>query len=257
MLLGMLSSFTRPNPLPTETYEHAGFIIGQILFFVLSLWLIYSGIKGRKKIKKEGKKREKIKFIDFTRLFFTKYKNFLTKYISEKRPPFFFLIMVIFGVSRFLDRVQSGIFSDNPLPIHDWLSNWFCAVIFGFVIGFVGYWLIGSIYHLFVRLAGGAKNPRASRNIFLYSMIPSSLAIIITQFIKMLVFGNSYFEWASNQYLNIASLVLWILGSIYGFILFYIGARDIQKTGKIRSIIFFLIIPILFFGVIISGAFMQ
>ena len=195
-----------------------------------------------KAAKNVASKKVELGIVDCCKSFFGNYKAYLTKYIELKKPPYWLMVLWIYGISRVLQKINSSISAGtSDYAIQHWLSLWIAALIGGIVIGFIGYWLVGSIFHVGVLLAGGKKKAKTSRMIFLYAGLPFSLTVIILMLINMIAFRGDYFAYGGlEQSWN----TLAILASLYSLILGYIGVREIQKTKKVRSILLFIALPI-------------
>jgi len=244
ILLGLLGSVADPNP-PTfgSHSEMMGFATAQIALLILSIWLIHSGI--RKRQLKKGKKIEEaeIGIIPLAKEYFTSYKGFLTKYIGTGKPPYWFLVFWAYGLSKALVRFDALLIGATAnYSINTWLGFWLISLVWGIVIALIGYWVVGSIFHLGVLLAGGKGKAKTSRLIYLYSSMPHVLAAIVLIALNMLVMGKNYFEYGG---LAIEWLLVLFIAATYSWYLAYAGAVKIQKTKKFRSILIFLILPIL------------
>ena len=229
------------------TFENSdvmtGFVLGQIVLVALAIWLISSGIKKRRAKKGETAEKPKEGMVGFLKSFFGNYKAFLHKNIELKRPPYWLLVIWFYGVARVLVRLDSSVAGIGAnFGIQGWFDLWVTSLVLGAVIGFIGYWVVGSIFHLGVLLAGGHKKAKTSRMIYVYAGLPHTIAVMAIFFVGMLALHENYFL---NGGIDPSWLRIAIAASLYSIILGYIGVREIQKTGKVRSILLFLVLPIL------------
>ena len=222
---------------PDDEAFFYGVVVGKVLLLLLSIWLIYSGIK------KIRQKNNKISAWYFLKEFFGSYTDFIEKCFKNKKPPFFFWVFWMAGISIAFNFIINWISRGDY--VLNWLYTWLFALILGLILALVAYWGMGSVYHLFVRLSGGERNARVSRYIYLYSGLPVFIIVIFSVIINMLVYGNEYLLGNVNETLNYIWLFLKFSAVIYSIILGYIGVRNMQKTKKIRSVIFFILIPVL------------
>jgi len=255
LLIGMLNSAIQ-NPSGStiaNPYEAQGYMMGKVLIFVLAAWLIYSGIKQRQlkksqtveKKQKEVTKKEKPNIVPFLRLFFMDYKAFLSKYIKLDKPPYWLLFLLLMGGTRVLISMHYAIVEQIPnYPVQDWFSMLFFSLIGGIILGFIIYWVVGSIFHLGVLIAGGEKGAKASRMIYLYSGIPLYLTITLHMLINMVAFESEYFLFGGSYGSIRLGIIAISLASLYGIWLAYIAARITKKTKKIHSILLFIALPI-------------
>ncbi|MBN1258911.1 hypothetical protein JXA05_04105 [Candidatus Peregrinibacteria bacterium] len=168
------------------------------------------------------------------------YKNFLKKHIAEKRPPFFFILLWIYGAGLMLDRMAA------QGAVDDWASAWGIVLLLGIVSGYIGYFILGSWYHLRVWLAGGEKKWRISCNLWLYAGMPIFSVWLLLKIMAMAQYGNAYFKMAMAPF-SALTLVLLLLAVLYSVYLSYTGVVLIQKTKPVRSVIFFIALPVLFY----------
>ncbi|MFH0837967.1 MAG: Yip1 family protein [Patescibacteria group bacterium] len=256
ILIGLANQFiVMKAPTFDNVAEMQGYVAAKIAFLVLAIWLISSGIKKRRA--KQGKTEEKSKMgmIDFFKSYFGGYKAFLHKNIELKKPPYWLLVIWFYGVVRVLVRLDSSVagigFNFN---IQGWFDLWVTSLVLGAVIGFIGYWLVGSIFHLGVLLAGGHKKAKTSRMIFIYSGIPHTIAVMALFFVGMLALRENYFL---NGGLDPRWFYISGAASFYSIVLGYIGAVEVQKTKKIRSILLFLVVPIALYASIYLYSYAQ
>lgn len=244
ILIAMISQFvTQKAPVFTEMAEMQGYIVAQIAFLVLAIWLISSGIKKRKEKKGEAASTAKEGLLDFFKSFFGDYKGFLRKNIELKRPPYWLFVIWFYGVTRVLIKLDSSVAGIGVnFGISGWFDMWLISLILGAAIGFIGYWLVGSIFHLGVLLAGGHKKAKTSRMIFVYAGLPHTIAVMALFIVGMLGLRENYF---SSGGLDPSWFHIATAATLYSIILGYIGVREVQKTKKIRSILLFLVLPIL------------
>jgi len=218
------------------------FIILILIFLPTGAYLFQLGL--RKEYK--GEKRIKIEISKFFKVYFGKYQDFLKKYIDKKRPPLFLFVLWLIGAYHVLGMVDINSYAYGG-TITNWGSIWLIAIFLGIPLGYMIYVIYGLLYHAFVRISGGNKNMLASRNLVLYASIPLFLALIFTRAIETLVYGNKFFIEGPNVTMDIIIVLIIFAALLYSIYLSYVGVRLIQKAKKTRSIIFFLIIPALYF----------
>lgn len=182
---------------------------------------------------------------DYVKKFFTRYEKFCKKYLTLEKPPYLFFVIWLAGISKIVDSVST---SENGSEIFgDWLAIWPFAVVFGIVGGFFMYYVPGLVYHALMRLSGGKKGWRISANLSIFSMLPFMLTNIIFYIIFSLYLGNEYLF---TEEINIVELIFFIsilITTMYSIILGYRGAIIVKKTKPVRSIVFLLVIPLIFY----------
>lgn len=239
--LGSLASQSVPNF--GSDAEMMGYVISQIAFVALAIWLIYSGIEKRQR--KKGNQIEKVKgdVLPLVREYFHSFKAFLTKYVMQSKTPYWFLVLWGYGLSKALIRLDISVGGAGiDYSINNWTVLWMVGLILGLIMGLIGYWLLGSLFHLGVLIAGGKGMAKTSRLINLYASLPHTLVVIAVIAFNMLALRGSYFEYGG---LANVWIFMTFAAAIYSWYLGYVGAMEIQKTKRVRSILIFLVLPIL------------
>lgn len=218
-------------------------------FQMIGLYLLRSGLNGEYK----GIKRIKMNFIIFLKNYFTKYSVFIEKYFHNKRPPYFIFVLWLLGAYHvtYLTELNNYLYGG---AISSWVTVWLMWLFLSMPIGYISYVILGFIYHLAIRISGGAKDTLVSRNIILYAGIPIYVLALLIKMLEAFKYGNRYFFEEPNISLSILFLILMFIVSVYAVILSFKGARLIQGTKLPRSIIILLIIPITYYLFIYLGA---
>lgn len=246
ILLGLFTSSvsTYDAYIPTNSDEYFGYIVGKILVIAISLWLIYSGLSNRNKVKYDKKKSTLPKLVTFLFLNIKRYANSPRKFLLDemvaKKPASFKFTILILGIGLIVDRAV--------LLVTDWLLIWIMALALGVFVGYLAYYVIGSAFHLLVLLSGGSKDIRLSRNIYLYASMPYAVALIIAKVVEGFAYGHSYFTLTINSKLHLFIFIFIIVAQLFSIYLMYFTVNELNKIKKIKGIIFLLIVPIVFFS---------
>jgi tetratricopeptide (TPR) repeat protein len=254
ILLGAIVSFTDLQKTSLmDKYELQGFLFGKVIIIAIAIWLVYSG--GKKLIKDfKSERKVKINFIEFIRQFFGDYEGFLKNYIKKIHTPFLFLVIWISGISYLFDVIEGGsLVPDQISQLDNWLYVWLYAVLLGLLFGFIVYTIGGTLFHIPVWLSGGEKDMRASRRILIYASQPVSIAIILSKIFYTIAYGNSYFTQAVDRIWIYLWLLIVFAATMYVTMRIYKGVRLVQKTEKIRSMVFFIVTPVLFYAFVFTG----
>jgi len=183
---------------------------------------------------------------------FTNYKEFLNKYLIRKKPPFLFIVIWLFGMSSIIDNLAV-----QEYQIQNWSIVWGIILILGILAGYIGSRIGGRIYHFFVKICGGQGEYHISRNLFIYTGLSVYLVTVASQIYDTFVYGNKYFIEPTNATVDLTWFGLIVIGIIYSIFLSYNGVRLLHNTKKVRSIIFFVIIPIIFHSLVFGRIFLQ
>ena len=224
------------------------YTIGFIILLALTIYLIFSGYKNTYK----GENKIKMKYKDFIKSYFTKYDKFLEKYIDKKRPPFFLSTLIGLGFFVSFYAMEIEIYNQTSGMESLWM---FLGLLFlvGLIIGYLYYIILGIVFNICVWISGGKMNLLKSANISLYSGLPVYIAVIIFKIIEMMILGNKMFTEKISSISVIIFFIIVLIGMIYRAYLNYKGAILIQKTKKTRTIIFFVIMPILIYIILFSN----
>lgn len=188
---------------------------------------------------------EKLNFIEYIKSVFKDFPAFCDKYLRVKNPPYLFFIIWASGVATAIDRM-------SDYGGSTWLEVWAIVLIGGFIAGYLQYWIGGAIYHLRVKWSKGGDNYDASRNIYMFSGIPVAIVTISSLLLNTIVYGNDYFESGGGSSIDVLFLFIIIAAIAYSIRLSYKGVMFIQQTEKTRAIIWFVVLPAIFYILIFS-----
>ena len=226
-------------------------LIEDILLLIGSIWLIKSGVRGRKQQKEEGKKKYSIKV--FMKEWLSSPTKFNKKHATKKSPPYFFFATWVFGVAHLLNIHRLTIVG-NPLMIevNDWWVLWPTELFMGIFWGIFIYYIIGFIFHGLIKISGGKSNIKTSSNILLYSNIYLYITIILAALLNTIIFGNAYFYGDGvGTVIEISLVIMVIIAAIYSVQQIYKSVISVAYANKKRALIFTFIVPLaimFFFG---------
>ncbi|MEE9610131.1 MAG: tetratricopeptide repeat protein, partial [Desulfatiglandales bacterium] len=183
----------------------------------------------------------------------TNYKNFLKTHLIADKPPFLFIMIWLLGMCSIIYRIEMNYLSSQTYEVDNWILVWAFILIGGVILGYLGYWIGGTLYHLRVWVSGGSTNFRISRNLFLYTGLPIYMVAVFVAIVDTFAYGSGYFAERSNVLLDLILLGLCVLGIICAISLSYRGVCLLQKTERVRSIIFFIVLPAIFYSPLFGG----
>ena len=189
----------------------------------------------------------------FIKELFTNYKDFLKTHLIAEKPPFLFMVVWLLGMSSIIGRIEMRYVSTQEVQLDNWILIWALIVMGGLISGYLSYWIGGALYHLRVWLSGGSGDYKISKNLFLYTGLPLYFAIIFSEIVDTFVYGSRYFTEPTHMVLDLVLSVLCIAGIIYAISLSYRGVCLLQKTKRVPSIIFFVVLPAIFYAVSSGG----
>lgn len=194
---------------------------------------------------------------EFFREFIYNYKNFIQNKFSSEKPPFFYLIIWLAGMVKFIDRMEMMYVQDFNYFLDNWITAWTLTILLGVPLGYLYFWIAGAIYHLGVRLSGGINDIIKSRNVFLYSGLPVFIGTLLMQLFDTVYYGDKYFTGFSNFEIDLLLLAFFLIAAGYSIYLSYTGVRLLLVTKQIRSVIFFIVVPAGIYAAVFTFAFLS
>ncbi len=254
MILSWINSQITGSSLsiPANSYEYSGQLFVNVVWIILAIWIIYEGIKARKRTKGNSIKKQKngVLFQSLQKLlkrYVSRHEDLFTSELENTKPAIYHILIWILGVGFFIDRMSVYAVS--------WVELWIGAIVFGWVFGFIMYYLFGSLIHLIVRIAGGKKGIQTSRNIYLYGFLPLAVTLLLIYIFDTIFYGQQYFSGAISGSVEQTSMILVILASFYSIFLTYKGVLILKKPNKTIAIVLLLILPILLRGILIYNVY--
>lgn len=239
ILLGIIQSlFGAYNEL-SEGRENLYLLI-KLILLVFSLYLIFFGIK------KEYANTKRAKLGIFTLMYelIGNSVGFCKDFLAKKRPPFFITSIFLLGATIIFNIADSNKFI-NGGQITSWGEVWIMVLVFSIFYGYISYVLLGLIYKLAIKISGGMQNYITELNIPLYALLPVSFIYLIQKILYTFLYGSKYFVAPSIYWLDIVFEIIILLALIFGIRFVYKSGRQICGAKRIRSVIFFIIVPFL------------
>lgn len=122
--------------------------------------------------------KPKLNFITFWLMLLGQPRKFFTEHFDNERSPYLWLVLGVVGVSRAAERLNMQLLTQfnrkrGPFNlvenIPDWTSYWGFAICYGLFGGLIYYFLGGWWYNVRIGWAGGEKDSKTARFLFLYS----------------------------------------------------------------------------------------
>jgi len=227
--------------------EKFGYAFGITLMLIIGIYLLQSGL--RKEYK--GEKKTEMKIGAFLKEFFKNTKEFFKQHINKKRTPFLLLMIWLMGSVQVFNIIDGATFLKGG-GVASWGLAWFMVVIFSIFYGYIFYVVIGALYYLGARLAGGKKDWLISRNIVLYAGLPLYLTVFAAKIIETFAYGSDYFVAPIHNSVDIAFVFLTFTAAIYSVILAYKAGRNMLQAKRALGIVLLVIIPILYFAYVLG-----
>jgi len=183
-------------------------------------------------------------FPDVVRDVFTRFPEFARAYLGRPHPPSQYIMIWLVGMDAVAGTIELEFVQRGSYLIDNWLYAWARVMLVGLPAGVARYWLIGTVFHGIVRIAGGHGSMRLSRHIFLYSTLPVVVADLSIKVLQMLIYGNDYFAGQTGSTFDAVAAGV-MLGAYAGSLrLAYIAMRELTGAERLRSILLLVTIAV-------------
>jgi hypothetical protein len=180
---------------------------------------------------------QKLTFPDLIKFIVVDFVGFARLYLAEPRPPLMFIAVWLIGMDAVAAGIDMGYFYYGQYQVDNWFYAWLQIIFWGAGMGFVRYWLVGSIFHIVVVASGGRGHAHTSRYILLYALLPASVCSLSIRILQMLFYQNVYFTGQRSTALEGLFGMVMIAAYVFTLVLCYRGMRALQHTDKRRSIL--------------------
>ncbi len=188
-----------------------------------------------------SKGEDDVRFIQYFREQYSDFSKFSEKYLTKKSPRYFFIAVLFYGMGGAADRLTGSIGDYSS-----WGEVWAITAISAPIVGFIAYYIAGTIYHWRVKWSKGRDDENTSKNIWLFSGLPIAATSLLSLFFNQMAYGSDYFngEWTTVDFII---LLVSIAAIIYSINISYKAVRYVQKVEKGRAIWWFIIAPAIFY----------
>lgn len=163
---------------------------------------------------------------------FTNFVPFARAHLTSPGPPSFYLVMWIVGMEGIAGAIELERIYTGAYLVDNWFYAWLRTIAVGPLAGGIRYWLVGTVFHGAVRMAGGSGEARTSRYLFLYAAVPVAVCHLIIKIVEMLVYGNEYFAGqVSPTFTAVVSGVL-LGAAVFSIRLMFRGMTEIQGASR-------------------------
>jgi hypothetical protein len=175
-------------------------------------------------------------FPDLVKLVFTDFVGFANRYLKSSPPPLMYMAVWLIGMDAMAGGIELSYIAGDQYDVDNWFYAWIRIIVGGAAIGIFRYWMVGTIFHVVVLLAGGDGPWRTSRYILLYALLPMSVCNLSIKILQMLIYGNKYFIGQTNALVEGLFGTIMLGVYVYTIVLCYRGMRALQQTDRRRSI---------------------
>ena len=198
--------------------------------------------------------------LEFWSQLLLKPREFFTTQIKDNTIPYFSLAMFIFCLGYGIDRVDTQLIKadvqnnqDFFYNINNWPYFWLVSVLAGAIGGYLNYLILGWFYNVRVKWSLGKADLKKSRLIYLFSSFYLYLIVILTTCVETIIYPIPYDPYSEGTAFDNYSLIALLFFSFYCIYISYSGARSAMEVNKTRGLIWFLILPIIFYLVVFAA----
>jgi MFS family permease len=201
----------------------------------------------------------KSNLITFWTELFLKPKLFFKKNLrdSSRQPAYYNIAMIIYCIGYGIDRLDLQLMKldlrgklDEAGYLNNWIVYWLIAIIGGLIGGYILYHIGGWFFNLRLKWSKGTSDIEKSKHIYLYSGVVSNSIIVLTTLISMTFNNKPYISDSGLYFWDIISPILLLFFVYYSIYISYSGVRSITDADKLRSKLWFIIIPVIFYTVV-------
>lgn len=194
---------------------------------------------------------DKVGFFSYLKECYTDFNVFCKKYLTAKNPPYLLILIWFFGIGSAADRIVGSL-----QDYSSWGEIWAIVIFGGILAGAIGYYIGGWFYNLRVGWSKGNEDINLSRNIYLFTSLPIALSSVLMLIFNQMAYGDDYL----NYYYSDASTVdvifffVFVAALIYTIRLSYKAVRETMHVEKKRAIGWFIIVPAIFYSLLIFAS---
>ncbi len=192
--------------------------------------------------------------LDVIRGVFRNFPEFAKTHLTGARPPALIVTVWLLGMDAVAGAMELEFVQRGDYIVDNWFHAWLRIMGIGILLGTVRYWVVGTLFHGIVRLAGGHGAMRTSRYIFLYASVPVVVVDLSFKVFQMLHYGNRYFTGQTNEILDGIMAGIMLAVYIYSVRLCYIGMCLLMGADRLRSVVLIVVIMLAMFGVVAAVA---
>lgn len=174
---------------------------------------------------------------DLLREVLFRFPEFAKRHLTESPPPLMYIAMWLIGMDAVAGSIELEKIYSQEYITDNWFYAWIRIMAGGVLAGVMRYWLVGSIFHVLVLVAGGNGPARTSRYIFLYAALPVAVCDLSVKILEMIIYGNGYFAEQTNPLLDGMFSTIMLAFYVYTGVLCYRGMRLLQGTDKRRTLL--------------------
>lgn len=194
---------------------------------------------------------EKIGFFAYFTKCYSNFNEFSAQYLIANHPRYLNTAIWVYGMGIGSAYVWDSIGNETG-----WSDVWTTVIAGGILTGALGWYIAGAIYHWRVKWSKGQGNINTARNIYIFSSLPIAAAWIGMLLFNQIAYGGDYITIYSSNFSTVDTIfILLILAAvIYSIYISYRVVRGVLKSEKVRAVVWFIVLPVLYYLAIIFWA---
>ncbi len=193
----------------------------------------------------EAEEKE-IGFWGMLRLLFLRPRTFFKQTVARDRFPFLAFSTWLLGLALSLQLMDQFLLTQGGL-VANRFSSFALLIAVSFVFMGLFYFIGGVLFHFYAYLADTRKDMKNSLAVTVYAWLPFVLAVFLTKLISVILLGHDYLNPPEGFWFGTVSMAIIGLSLVYGWFLAVYGAVVGLGCKKLRSILMFVLVPILWF----------
>ncbi|MBT8292674.1 MAG: hypothetical protein KJN70_05320 [Eudoraea sp.] len=193
-------------------------------------------------------------FLNFFMVLLIKPKLFFKEHFLRKTNIHENFALVFFGLGLGLDRMDRQYIkldlrgkTEVLDTLNSWPFYWMIAIIGGAVVGYIAFMIGGWFYNVRIKWSRGSGDLTKSRNLYLFSNFWLFTTIVVISFINFFLYDLPYDPFASYPIFDILSAMLILIAIFYSVYISYSGVRAITDAQKGLAILWFIVVPVIYY----------
>lgn len=198
----------------------------------------------------ETSSTEKLGFWEYFKNCYSDFVAFSKENLAQEKPRYILIVAWLVGVGTVADRITGQEYVS-------WGEVWAVTLFGGIISGALIYYIAGWFYNLRIKWSKGHNNISTSRNVYVFASLPIAVASITALVFNHLSYGSDYFDYYHSDGTTIDVIFLFVIFAaiIYSIRLEYKAAREVFGARKNHAIGWFIVLPALFYIIVIIAAF--
>lgn len=197
-------------------------------------------------------KEKEDSFLNYLKEYYFNFSEFAKRHLMTGSPRYFLWAVWLVGIGSATDRMSTSSSSG-------WVEAWVTVLLGGILTGAIAYYVSGWFYQVRIKWSKGVDDIDTARNIYIFSTLPISVISIGSLFFNCISYGDDYFTTYSSDSSSVDTLfaVFSLVAIIYSIRISYKASIEVMKAKKSRSVVWFIVLPVIFYVLIFANAILE